>query len=111
MNRDDFLDELLARIRSHLEGTNSVVKHVSPSSLRKTSDLSIPLEGMGIEMVMSDIDAYLRHCVRTNHPGFMNPLWGGLNIAAFAGEVIASMTNTSMYTFELAPMATLIEQA
>mgnify|MGYP006130283927 CR=1 FL=1 len=41
----------------------------------------------------------------------MNPLWGGLNIAAFAGEIIASMTNTSMYTFELAPMATLIEQA
>ena len=111
MNRDDFLDELLARIRSHLEGADSVVEYVNSSSLGKTCDLSIPLEGMGTEMVMSDIDAYLRHCVRTDHPGFMNPLWGGLNLAAFAGEIIASMTNTSMYTFELAPMATLIEQA
>ena len=111
MDRNDFLDELLAKIRSHLEESNTIVDHVNSSSLRKTCDLSIPLEGMGMEMVMSDIDAYLRHCVRTSHPGFMNPLWGGLNLAAFAGEIIASMTNTSMYTFELAPMATLIEQA
>ena len=41
----------------------------------------------------------------------MNPLWGGMNIAAFAGEVIATLSNNSMYTFELSPMATLIEQA
>lgn len=111
LDRNDFLDELLAKIRSHLEGSDSVVEHVNSSSLRKTCDLSIPLEGMGTEMVMSDIDSYLRHCVRTDSPGFMNPLWGGLNLAAFAGEIIASMTNTSMYTYELAPMATLIEQA
>ena len=41
----------------------------------------------------------------------MNPLWGGINIAAFAGEVIATLANNSMYTYELSPMATLIEQA
>ena len=41
----------------------------------------------------------------------MNPLWGGMNIAAFAGEVIATLANNSMYTYELSPMATLIEQA
>ena len=41
----------------------------------------------------------------------MNPLWGGLNVAGFAGEVIAALTNQSMYTYELSPIATLIEQA
>merc|ERR1719453_2530411 len=32
-------------------------------------------------------------------------------MTGFAGEVIATLTNTSMYTYELAPLATLIEQA
>jgi glutamate/tyrosine decarboxylase-like PLP-dependent enzyme len=41
----------------------------------------------------------------------MNPLWGGINLSALAGEIIASITNNSMYTYELSPFATLIEQA
>ena len=81
------------------------------SSLRKTSDLSLPLEGLGLENALADIDYFLKHSVKTNQPGFMNPLWGGVNIAAFAGEVIATLANNSMYTYELSPMATLIEQA
>ena len=108
---DDFLDEVLLRIRSHFEGEEKVVDFVPQGSLRKTVDLSLPLEGRGIDSVMADIDEFLRYSVRTNHPGFMNPLWGGMNIAAFAGEVIATLSNNSMYTFELSPMATLIEQA
>ena len=40
----------------------------------------------------------------------MNPLWGGLSLPAFAGEVVASLTNNSMYTYELSPIATVIEQ-
>jgi glutamate/tyrosine decarboxylase-like PLP-dependent enzyme len=59
---------------------------------------------------MDDIDEFLKQCVTTNRGEFMNPLWGGLNITAFAGEVIAALTNQSMYTYELAPLATLIEQ-
>ncbi len=111
MDVDHFLDEILKRIRSHLASEGPVVEFVEQSSLRRTSDLKLPLEGSGLDDVMDDIDAYLRNCVRTDSPGFMNPLWGGLNIAAFAGEVIANLTNTSMYTYELAPMASLIEQA
>lgn len=79
--------------------------------MRKITDLNLPLEGLGSETVLSDIDDYMRHSVRTNHPGFMNPLWGGMNISALAGEIIATLTNNSMYTYELSPMATLIEQA
>ena len=108
---DDFLDEVLLRIRSHFEGGEKIVDFVPQSSLRKTVDLSLPLEGRGIDSVMADIDEFLKYSVRTNHPGFMNPLWGGMNISAFAGEVIATLSNNSMYTFELSPMATLIEQA
>ena len=39
----------------------------------------------------------------------MNPLWGGLSIASIAGELVTAATNTAMYTYEIAPIATLIE--
>ena len=110
-----FLDGLMSRISdyylsSHKKGQKTV-DYLSEASRRKTTDLSLPLEGNGSEKVLDDIDEFLRQCVRTNNPQFMNPLWGGLNLSAFAGEVIAALTNQSMYTYELSPISTLIEKA
>ena len=110
-----FLDGLMARIADYHLASQEIgqktVDYLPEESRRKTTDLSLPLKGNGFERVLDDIDEFLRQCVRTNNPQFMNPLWGGMNIAAFAGEVIATLSNNSMYTFELSPMATLIEQA
>ena len=111
MSTDEYLDEVLGIIRSHLDGSEKIVEFIPQSSLRKITDLSLPLEGLGLENTIQDIDQFLRYSVRTNLPGFMNPLWGGFNLSAFAGEVIATLSNNSMYTFELSPLATLIEQA
>ncbi|MDC3298420.1 PLP-dependent decarboxylase, partial [Candidatus Poseidoniaceae archaeon] len=110
MNTEDFFAAVLHRVRSYLDGSESIVEFIPQSSLRKTADLNLPLEGLGLDTVISDIDQYLRYSVRTDHPGFMNPLWGGINISALAGEILASVTNNSMYTYELSPFATLIEQ-
>ena len=108
---NEFLDEVVSRIRSYLDGTDNVTNFIPQSSLRKITDLSLPLEGLGLSNTIRDIDQFLKYSVKTNLPGFMNPLWGGFNIAAFAGEIIATLANNSMYTYELSPMATLIEQA
>ena len=110
-----FLDGLTQRIESYINSADNTdhktVDYLSPSSRGQSTDLSLPLEGNGSQSILDDIDEFLRQCVRTNRPEFMNPLWGGLNIAGFAGEVIAALTNQSMYTYELSPIATLIEQA
>ena len=94
-----------------MHDSDDVTQFIPQSSLRKITDLSLPLEGLGLENALDDIDQFLKYSVKTNQPGFMNPLWGGMNISAFAGEVIATLTNNSMYTYELSPMATLIEQS
>lgn len=108
------MNQLCQRILSYLEGAEApgkVVDFVPAESLSKITDVGLPIEGRGQQAVFDDIDEFLRRCVKTNRPEFMNPLWGGLNTTGFAGEVIAALTNTSMYTYELAPFATLIEQA
>ena len=102
---NDFIDALSVRIVSYLENSETpgkVVDFLPPNSLRKITDLKLPLEGRGINAVLDDIDEYLRLCVKTNRAGFMNPLWGGLSLSGFAGEIIANLSNTSMYTYELA---------
>ena len=73
-------------------------------------DLSISDGGIDVESLLSDIDAYLQYSVKTSHPHFMNPFWGGPPVPSLVGEFISALTNTSMYTFEIAPVATLIEQ-
>ena len=111
MGDTEFLDEILRIIRDYLEGSPNVVDFVSPSSLRRMADLTLPLEGRGIDSIIEDIEQFLKYSVKTNDPGFMNPLWGGFNLAAFAGEIIATLSNNSMYTYELSPYATLVEQS
>ena len=110
-----FLDGLTQRIELYINSADNTdhktVDYLSPSSRGHSTDLTLPLEGNGSQSILDDIDEFLRQCVRTNRPEFMNPLWGGLNVAGFAGEVIAALTNQSMYTYELSPIATLIEQA
>jgi glutamate/tyrosine decarboxylase-like PLP-dependent enzyme len=110
MRYDTFLDEVLTKVKSYLAEDGDLATSRNSKSLARTSDLKLPLEGTDLSNVLLDIDNYLANCVRTNHPNFMNPLWGGLNIAALAGEIITALTNTSMYTFELAPLASLIER-
>ncbi|DAC30001.1 MAG TPA: glutamate decarboxylase [Candidatus Poseidoniaceae archaeon] len=110
-----FLDELVERIESYINSSatndTKTIHYMSATSRQRSTDLSLPLEGNGSQSILDDVDEFLRQCVKTNRPEFMNPLWGGLNIAGFVGEVIAALTNQSMYTYELSPIATLIEKA
>ena len=108
-----FLESVLGEVLAHLEPPkDGRIRHDrTPSSLRKTSDLNLPLVGAGLDRVLDDIRTYLQVAVRTDQPGFMNPLWGGLTPEGLAGELVTAATNTSMYTYEIAPLASLIETA
>ena len=112
MGAESFLDEVLVRVKDFLNRSqqNEAIRDSLPhDSLRKTMDLKLPLEGHGLQAALDDIESVLRHSVHTTAPGFMNPLWGGLSIASIAGELVTAATNTAMYTYEIAPVATLIE--
>jgi glutamate/tyrosine decarboxylase-like PLP-dependent enzyme len=73
-------------------------------------DVAVRDEGMDPASILESIDVYLKECVKTQHPNFLQPLWGGLSETGFAGEVATILANTSIYTWELAPAATIVEQ-
>ena len=56
------------------------------------------------------INHYLESAVNTASPHFYNQLFSGFSAMGYIGEIITAITNSSMYTYEMSPMATLIEK-
>ena len=96
MRYDTFLDEVLSRVKDYLAEDGELASSRDSKSLARTNDLKLPLEGSDLSSVLTDIDNYLANCVKTNHPNFMNQFWGGHNPAAFSGEIISTLCQTSM---------------
>jgi len=53
---------------------------------------------------------YANNTVRTDLPQFFNQLWSGFSEASLHAEIINQHFNSSSYTFEVAPMATIMEK-
>ncbi|MCJ7582283.1 MAG: aspartate aminotransferase family protein [Candidatus Aminicenantes bacterium] len=86
-----------------------VTLHLPPEVLRQKIDLSLPEEGCSQDELYAIIEQYLSFSVRTGHRQFFNQLWSGFSFPGLLGELFSSLTNTSMYTYEVAPVATLME--
>lgn len=103
-------DTINSYINSCDNGNSSVVNFKNPSELSEIIDFSIRKQGVSEEEFMKLISQYLSYSVRTGSKQFLNQLYSGFNFPAFIGDVITSLTNTSMYTYEVAPVATMIEK-
>ncbi len=88
-----------------------VVQFAEASELRREFDLDLPARGRGLDGLVELARKTLKYSVHTGHPRFMNQLFGGHDAAGILGEWITALSNTSMYTFEAAPVGTLFELA
>ena len=106
------LDKLYKIIDSELNkdySKSDVLKYKDPEDLSELLDLEIPKSGSEDEFYNS-VEKYLSGSVDTSHPLFSNQLWAGRNEPGLIAEFITSIRNTSVYTYETAPAATLIEK-
>jgi glutamate/tyrosine decarboxylase-like PLP-dependent enzyme len=87
-----------------------VTHHLPPEKLRSQIDLALPENGCSLDELYKTIELYLQFSVRTGHRQFFNQLWSGFTLPGLLGELFASLANTSMYTYEVAPVATLMEK-
>ncbi len=104
------IDIVNTYIKNNTDLELSVTHHLPPEELRSKIDLTLPELGCSLDDLYNAIDQYLAFSVRTGHRQFFNQLWSGFAIPGFLGEVIAALANTSMYTYEVAPVATLMEK-
>jgi len=88
-----------------------VVHYLEPEALKQALDLELPRQGRGLDEAMELAKKTLHYSVATGHPRFLNQLFGGYDPAGLLGEWITALTNTSMYTYEAAPVGTVVELA
>ncbi len=94
---------------SNHELSKTVVKYKTPTDLSQIINFEIGQEGVTEKEFNHLIDLYLDNAVKTGNKQFLNQLYSGFNLPAFIGEMVTVLTNTSMYTYEVAPVATRIE--
>jgi glutamate/tyrosine decarboxylase-like PLP-dependent enzyme len=81
----------------------------TPQELRETFDLSLEKSAYTKDLGKL-IDGIFENSVNTQNPRFLNQLYGGSTKEAWLGELLTSILNTSMATYEIAPLATLMEK-
>jgi glutamate/tyrosine decarboxylase-like PLP-dependent enzyme len=101
--------QITAHLTANADPSHPVVAHKTPNELSAAVDVSLPETGEGLGELPGWVDTYLEHSVRTGSSRYYNQLWSGFSVPGYIGDAVAAASNTSMFTYEVAPMATLIE--
>ncbi|XP_061652578.1 glutamate decarboxylase 1 [Phyllopteryx taeniolatus] len=72
--------------------------------------LDLPERPDTLEQILVDCRDTLKYGVSTGHPRFFNQLFAGLDVIGVAGEWLTSIANTNMFTYEVSPVFTLMEE-
>jgi glutamate/tyrosine decarboxylase-like PLP-dependent enzyme len=113
MNDQHILNQTFALIQQYFAKQNDpatkIVDYKSPVELQEQVQFSIDEAGVDENSFLQLMNQYLDYSVHTGNKQFLNQLYAGYNFPAFIGELLTLLSNTSMYTYEVAPMASLIE--
>jgi glutamate/tyrosine decarboxylase-like PLP-dependent enzyme len=106
-------EEFVILLKDYLRKMNmpdeKLLDFQNPEELGEIMDFHIHENGVDEERMLADLQNYLSYSLTTGNKQFFNQLYAGFNMPAFLGEVITALSNTSMYTYEVAPVATMME--
>lgn len=96
-------------LRQNADPDSPVIQCQAPAQLERLLKLELPERGRPLKSLLVDMQDFLEHSVHVGHPRFLNQLFGGQDAAGILGEWMTAVLNTSMYTYESAPVGTLVE--
>lgn len=102
----NLLDEenVLVQLKDH-----SVVEFLHPEWLKQTVSVDLGEVAASPEQLDLVLRKIARYSVKTSHPHFHNQLYGGVDPYGLAGAWMTEALNSSQYTYEVAPVFTLLE--
>ncbi len=78
--------------------------------MKQKLNLEITNEPRSLDHIIEDCQIATANAVKTGHPRFFNQLSQGLDLVSLAGEWVTAVTNTNMFTYEIAPFYNLVEE-
>lgn len=79
------------------------------TELEKILDIKLGEEGCSTEDLEKAITDYIHYSPDVSQPGFNKLLYSGANHPALLGDWITSLANSTMHTYQVGPVATLME--
>lgn len=98
---------------STFQGTsrgNRVVEWTAPEDLISSMDLSLRDSGLCHEDLLSIANSVIRYSVKTGHPRFINQLYSSIDPYGLAAQWLTDALNPSVYTFEVSPVFSVMEE-
>ncbi|XP_051812386.1 acidic amino acid decarboxylase GADL1-like isoform X1 [Acanthochromis polyacanthus] len=83
----------------------------SPDQLKELLDLELRDGGESDSKILQRCRDAIRYSVKTSHPRFFNQLYAGMEPYSMVASFIAEALKPSLYTYEMAPVFTLMEDA
>ncbi|XP_018305751.1 cysteine sulfinic acid decarboxylase [Mycetomoellerius zeteki] len=107
----DFFELVLQRaVFQSTSGEDRVVEWVDPYDLRSMVDLKLPAEGVSHEELLTLTRDIIKYSVKTGHPHFVNQLFSSLDPYGLLGQWLTDALNPSVYTYEVSPVFSLMEE-
>ncbi len=103
-----FLDHIFQALESSL--TAPVQKYLSASERLSENHYKLEKKSSSESEVLADALNFIKNSINTNHPLFVNQLYSGAHPISWYAEFIVAALNTSMATYEIAPVGTLMEK-
>lgn len=101
--------ELLSTLIEESQESRPVAQAPAARQLQTQLDLSLRKEGSSSGQLLDAARAYLHFNPDVSQPAFFKLLFSGLNKPALLGDWITSLSNATMHTYQVGPVATLME--
>lgn len=111
-DRNKFMQDIFKLITDYCnedDESTPVVRLQSPEDLASKIDMLVTDGPRSYDDLVQSCKTILEYSVKTGHPHFHNQLFAGTKPAALAGEMVTAASNVSMYTYEVAPVFTCLE--
>lgn len=110
MSDNNIIKDIYNIIIRGIDRNDRVIDYIEPENMNKLIDFS--LDNTILEKDLVDvIDKIMKYSVNTQHHFFFNQLYAGADIYGIIGEFITAVLNTSMYTYEVAPVFNIMEKS
>lgn len=114
-DHEEFIRSSVEVLLKHavFEGTNrknKVVEFRNPDQLRKLFDFGVRNLPSTHEDLLKILEDTIRYSVKTGHPYFANQLFSSLDPYGLVGQWLTDALNPSVYTYEVSPVFTLMEE-
>lgn len=103
------LEILIRAVNEWLPEGRPVVQAPPAAELEAKLDLTLGQQGSDRETLESAIQAYLHYNPDVSQAEFYKLLYSGQNKYAVLGDWITSLSNATMHTYQVGPVATLME--